>query len=756
MQRTDAPAVKDLVLIGGGHSHVAVLKSFGMRPMPGVRVTLVCKDVYTPYSGMLPGYLAGHYSFADTHIDLRPLCNFAGAQFYHGQVIGLDLNRKQILCADRPPARFDLLSINIGSTPNTKDVPGAREHSLRVKPIDLFLRSWEELLARLQKAKAETGRVAVVGGGAGGVELALSTQHRLQRWLDESQQGTLRLEYHLVTASPTILPTHNRRVQEKFDRILRERDVRVHLGHQVRRVEPGRLLCDPGQAMDFDVLFWVTNASAPSWLAESGLKTDAEGFVAVNDRLQSVSHQDVFAAGDIATVQNHPRPKSGVFAVRQGPPLARNLRAALAGQPPEPFAPQRRFLSLISTGDQYAVASRGQWSVEGAWVWRWKDWIDRRWMRRYQVLPEMSPPSSASLTEGLADEAALREMASTPMRCGGCGAKVGSAVLTRVLQRLRPIQRDDVVVGLNSPDDAAVITVPPGKVSVQTVDFFRSFINDPFVFGKVTANHCLGDIFAMGAAPQSALAIVTVPYGAEDTIEEQIFQVMSGAADVLAAHQTALAGGHTAEGPELAFGLVVNGIADPNRLLRKAGMQPGDRLILTKPLGTGALFAADMRRKAAGHWIEAAVKSMLTSNQAAARCLLGHGATACTDVTGFGLLGHLMEMVKQAPVNVELQLNEMPVLEGAVETIRAGILSSLQPQNVRLRRAIRNLDGASNHERFPLLFDPQTAGGLLASVPSAGAEACLAELRRSGCDRAAVIGSATAAEDRDAPVRITV
>jgi selenide,water dikinase len=558
-----------------------------------------------------------------------------------------------------------------------------------------------------------------------------------------------------LTASPTILPTHNRRVQEKFNRILSERNVRVHLGHQVRKVEANRLMCDPGESVDFDVLFWVTNASAPSWLAESGLKTDTEGFVAVNDRLQSLSHQSVFAAGDIATVQNHPRPKSGVFAVRQGPPLAENLRRALIGRPVRPFTPQRRFLSLISTGDQYAVASRGQWSVEGAWVWRWKDWIDRRWMRRYQVLPEMSPPPAATLTEGLADEAALRAIASEPMRCGGCGAKVGSAVLERVLKRLEPVQRSDVLVGLSSPDDAAVVVVPPGKVIVQTVDFFRSFINDPFVFGKVTANHCLGDIFAMGAEPQSALAIVTVPYGAEEKVEEQIFQVMSGAAEVLAANQIALAGGHTAEGPELAFGLVVNGIADPDRLLRKAGMRPGDQLILTKPLGTGVLFAADMRRKAEGHWIEAALKSMLLSNHAAARCFLKHGATACTDVTGFGLLGHLMEMVGPSQVNVELRLNDVPALDGVMETIRAGIFSSLQPQNLRLRRAVRNQHDAAKHERFPLLFDPQTAGGLLASVPSARAEACLAELRKSSYDFAAVIGSVTAAEGGDAPVRIT-
>ena len=203
----------------------------------------------------------------------------------------------------------------------------------------------------------------------------------------------------------------------------------------------------------------------------------------------------------------------------------------------------------------------------------------------------------------------------------------------------------------------------------------------------------------------------------------------------------ALAGGHTSEGAELSFGLSVQGLGDRDHLLRKGGMQPGDRLILTKPLGTGTLFAADMRRQAKGVWIESAIESMLLSNQSAAEIVHRHGATACTDVTGFGLLGHLVEMLKATEVAGEIELDKIQLLPGAAETIRAGILSSLHPDNLRIRRAIMNVEQAATHKCFPILFDPQTSGGLLASLPAGAAEECQRELQDNGELQSEIIGS---------------
>jgi selenide,water dikinase len=228
--------------------------------------------------------------------------------------------------------------------------------------------------------------------------------------------------------------------------------------------------------------------------------------------------------------------------------------------------------------------------------------------------------------------------------------------------------------------------------------------------------------------------------------------MMAGALEVLRDAKVALAGGHTREGAELSLGFAVSGLSHPERLLRKSGMRPGDALILNKPIGTGILFAADMRRKAKGRWIQAALTSMQLSNRAASEILVSHGASACTDIASFGLLGHLLEMVRPSQVDVDLWLDAIPLLEGARETVVRGILSSLQPQNVRVRSAIRNLEEAAKDPRYALLFDPQIAGGLLASVPAERVEECVTQLRHAGYERAARIGLVKAQSEHLEPV----
>jgi selenide,water dikinase len=283
------------------------------------------------------------------------------------------------------------------------------------------------------------------------------------------------------------------------------------------------------------------------------------------------------------------------------------------------------------------------------------------------------------------------------------------------------------------------------------VDFFRAFIDDPYIFGKVAANHSLGDAFAMGAEAQSATAVATVPYGIESKVEDVVFQMMSGAVEVLNEAGCALVGGHTGEGRELALGFAVNGLIDPDKVMSKGGLRAGDALILTKPIGTGTLFAAHARLAAKGRWIDSALASMIQSNQTAARCLLEFGSRACTDVTGFGLLGHLVEMTRPSGVDAQLSLSAIPVLPGAEQTAAAGILSSLQPANIRLRRGIRNQQDWVQHPRYPLIFDPQTAGGLLASVPAERAGECVQQLKALGYPHTAIIGRITA-QDEQGPI----
>ncbi len=712
--------MRDLVLVGGGHAHVEVLRSFAMRPPRDVRLSVIAREVMTPYSGMLPGHLAGIYGFDASHVDLGPLARAANARLYHTRALALDLERGRVEVAGRPHVPFDLVSLDVGATPDDTRIEGAAGRVLAVKPVNRFLAQISQIEAELG-GRADPLRLVVIGGGAGGIEIALALDHRLATLPGGRRREGLSVT--VVTDTAVVMPSHGRPVRARLARVLAERGIRVLTGARAAAIADNVVRLAPDGEVPFDAVVLATDARAPDWLADSGLALDARGFVRVSAALRSVSDERVFAAGDVAAIEGRALAKSGVYAVRQGPVLAENLRRAQTGRRLVAYRPQPRTLALISTADKRAIASWGAIAFEGAWVWRLKDWIDRRWMRKYQDLPAMEDATRNGTGHG-----------EDAMRCGGCGAKVASPVLNRVLARLKA-GPDGRAIDLEQPDDAAVIRTPASGRMLQTVDHFRAFIDDPYVFGRIAANHCMSDIFAMGGQPTSALAIVTLPFAAEEKLEADLEALLAGALRALAEAGARLIGGHTAEGPELAFGLTVNGEIETGAPLRKGGAAAGEVLILTKPLGTGAILAADMAGEASSAWVEAALDAMVSSGGPAARILVDAGASAMTDVTGFGLLGHLIEMLKASGTTARLDLRALPALPGASELLARGIASTLHPANEAFAEVL-----APGAPTDPLLFDPQTAGGLLASLPAGRAADALARLAAAGHARAAVIG----------------
>ncbi|MEQ1670751.1 MAG: selenide, water dikinase SelD, partial [Hyphomicrobium sp.] len=562
----DTPVIKDLVLIGGGHAHVHVLRSFAMRPVPGLRITLIARDIDTPYSGMLPGFIAGHYTHDQCHIDLQPLARFANARLIHAEASGIDISERRVILRGRPDFRFDALSIDIGSTPDLASVPGAAQYATALKPVDSLARRWSVILDEIRHNPRPL-HIVVAGGGAAGAEIALAIQHNLRGMLSARGLDPDMVRFTLITRG-VILAGHNSNVQRKMRTVLGERGVTLIENATVTSVDATHVQAEGLGAVAYDHLIWGTDARAAAWLSETGLELDSLGCIKIDACLNALGHANIFAAGDCASNVVHPRPKAGVFAVRQGPPLTGNLRRVLAGEAAKPFVPQREFLSLISTGDKGAIASRSWWSASGAWVWRIKDHIDRTWMDKAKAVPDKM--GGVEMPAQRAADDPLGALQSTPMRCGGCGAKVGASALARVLDRLTP-KGGNALMGLKSRDDAALIEVPDGKQLVQSVDFFSAFISDPYVFGRIAANHALGDVYAMGAVPLSALAIATMPYAAEDKVEDELYQLLRGGLDVLQEAGAELFGGHSGEGAELALGFAVNGAADPVRILRKSG-----------------------------------------------------------------------------------------------------------------------------------------------------------------------------------------
>jgi selenide,water dikinase len=694
-----SPVFKDLVFIGGGHSHALALRQWAMKPLPGVRITLISPQIMTPYSGMLPGLLAGHYHFEQTHIDLQKLALWADVRYIQDQAIDIDPVSNIIHLQNHPPVAFDVCSIDIGSTPN-QTIPGAAAFTTPVKPINHFYHRWQQIQQHARQQQIRS--IAVVGGGAGSVEVILAMAYKLDLSVGHP------VSFHLLTSADKVLANYHPVVRKRVNRQLKQYGIHVHTGFKVNRVSKNTLHGSNQQSLHADEIIWCTQARGAEWLKSTALDCDDSGFIAIRPTLQSRSFDHVFAAGDIATLLDNPHPKAGVYAVRQAPVLFHNLRAQLLKQPLKHYRPQSDFLSLLALGEKTAAGSKFFFGFYGDWVWRWKDSIDRKFMAQFHQLPERQMPADLSVADTLIEPEEKDAQHQPEKRCHGCGGKIGAPLLQNAITAM------DNQKGY-APKDAVAIN-SEGQVIYQSVDWIKSPVSDPWLFGRIVVNHALSDLYAMNIKPDSAQVILSLPYAGEKIQQRELSGLLQGISEQLKQQHCRLLGGHSAEAQEMSAGLTVNGLPQ-SPLFHKAGLQAGDKLVLSKPLGIGIILAAAMQNRVDGESYAQAIDIMLQSNQEAATLLAKLGVKACTDVTGFGLYGHLLEMCQASACRAHVFLDKLPLIASVKQLAEQKTHSSLFSQNVKMAgQAVRTADMIAN-PLLAVMFDPQTSGGLLAGIP---------------------------------------
>ncbi len=719
--------VRDLVLIGGGHTHALVARMWGMKPVEGVRLTLINPHPTAPYSGMLPGYIAGHYSRESLEIDLVKLARFAGARLVLGHAEMIDPAAGLVRVSGGREIAWDVASIDIGIHAQMPEIEGFSEHGTGAKPLDLYAERWEDFRARALAGKV-AAEVAVIGGGIAGAELALAMAYALRA-------AGISAKVSLIEAGP-VIASANPGARKALHRAMDGLGVQVLVNATPVRIDSDAVHLADGRVVASSFTLGAAGARAHGWLARAPLPVTRDGFVKVGPDLQVEGHRNLFAAGDCAHMSHAPRPKAGVFAVRAAPVLYRNLGAAVTGAKMRRFNPQKYYLKLISLGGKNAIVEKWGRAVAGPALWRWKNRIDLKFMEKFHSLPAMA---TAPLAPHVARVLQAEGGATDRPLCGGCGSKVGPGTLARALTHLPKVGRADV---RSAPgDDAAVLALEKGVRQVLTTDHLRAFTNDHALLARIAAVHALGDIWAMGAAPQAALLSVTLPRMSEALQARSMDEILAAMADVLNGQGVEIVGGHSAMGAEMSIGLSLTGLLDRTPLML-SGAQAGDVLILSRPIGSGTLLAAEMQGAADGRDVAELLARMAQPQGDAARLLAEAGARAMTDVTGFGLAGHLQGMCRASALDARLELDAVPTYPGALEMVEAGHRSTIWMANNRAA-PVAGAAGA----RAVLLHDPQTAGGMLAAVPNKVAQSLVGDLEAAGHD-AAIIGDMIAGEGR--------
>ena len=685
----------DLVLIGGGHSHIILMMELSKKPIQGNRITLISNEIDTPYSGMIPGFIEGIYNWRETHIDLYKLCFKLNIRFIHSEVLEISAINKEIILKQRPKIKFDVLSINTGIKSNNKTIKGALKYCVPVKPISKLSNNF---LTEIKK----NNNIAFIGGGPASVELALGLQKRFK-----NKKSNFKIS--IITGKNGLLSSFPPKTRKVAKQTLQNTQINVIEKVEVIEVKKDKLLLSNKTKLKIDKSILSTNAMPPEWIKKSDIILNPDNFIIVNDKFQT-NYNYIFAAGDVVDFNNQNLSKSGVYAVRSGKPLSKSIRGFIQKKTPVPYKFNKNYLSIIGLSNGLAIATKYNFTFTSRFCFLLKKIIDQQFVKKFNNLSVKKYSNFSDLLKIFYKlKKTNTNIPSYRMQCRGCAAKVDFNALKNTLPK-------NII---NTSEDAINIKDYPNLY--QSVDMINSIVSDPYLLGKIAANHAISDVIAVNSKLISALMILQLPFSNTEINSRDLEQVTAGANDVFKLTGCSISGGHTMIGkdkdPVIGFSvmgekktIISNKI--PNKL------KINDILILTEKIGSGIIFSGINNDIIDSYYQIEVLNQMSEGNINFSRISDKLKTLSMTDITGFGLANHLLNLIKRDSGKTGLTIypDKIPLFNGVKEALSKKVRSSLFDKNFNTAQKdlVYNRDTKLIDE---ILYDPQTVGGLAFIIP---------------------------------------
>lgn len=699
IQIEEIPITNDLVLIGGGHSHLSVLMKLSKKPLNGNRITLITNEIDTPYSGMIPGYIEGIYSWRDSHIDLYRLCLKLNVRFIHAEVERVSAYEKEIYFKDRPKIKFDVLSINTGIQSNNREIKGAAKYCLPVKPISKLTNNF---LNKITNFKS----IAFIGGGAGSVELALAIK---KRFLNINQD----IKITIITGKRGLLSTFPQKTKLTSLKTLEKFKIDIIEYKRVLEVKPKQIILSDKSLLKIDKAILSTNSMTPKWLAKSDILLTKDNYILVNKSFQT-NYKYVFASGDVIDFNNQNLKKAGVFAVRSGKPLAINIRKFILGKKLVEYKFNKNYLALIGTSKRSAIATKYNLTFNSRFFFYLKKYIDQNFIKKFSDFRIRKKFTLDALKTDVLNIFVKHKEKITDendiMQCKGCAAKVPLNALKQALPK-------DIV---STSEDA--VSVPGHPELYQTVDMISSIITDPFLLGKIAANHSISDMVSVNSKITSAMMILQLPLSKTEINSRDLEQVLLGANEIFKTIDCPLIGGHTMIGkdkdPIIGFSILGQKQKEIKIVKNRRKIKTKDLLILTEKIGSGLIFAGINNYLIDSYFQIDVIKQMIKGNLNFGKISNQLNILSMTDITGFGLANHLLNLIKRdnSKTGLTIYPNKIPLFEGVNECLNKDIKSSLFKSNYDI--AQKDIIYKRDKSKLDnILYDPQTVGGIAFIIP---------------------------------------